>query len=317
MTTEAPIVVRNLVKRYGTMTAVNRVSLSIRPGAILGLLGANGAGKTTTIRMILDIIHPDEGEVLVFGEQVNARNRDRIGYLPEERGLYGKMTVGDYLSFMGRLRQMQPALIRAEADKWLARLDLLERKKSPISELSKGNQQKVQLIATILHDPEVLILDEPFSGLDPVNRHAFEEIVLEKRRLGRALLFSTHVLEQAERLLDDVIMLRKGEAVVDGALADVKRSFGTGWVEVRGEDLGRHLDVMVPSMSRIAVNDGGIRIRMSSRDEARELLGKLVSRGASLDRFQLLEASLNDIFLERVGGINRGLDENSEQEAGA
>ncbi len=300
--------VRNLWKRYGQLAAVAGISFDVRAGTMVGLLGHNGAGKTTTIRIVLDIIKADSGEVQLFGRPFEAGARDRIGYLPEERGLYGQMKVADFLLFMGVLRRMKAGDARRVAAHWLERLELADRAQSLVSDLSKGNQQKVQLISTLIHDPPLLILDEPFSGLDPVNRHTFEQIVLEKRREGRAVIFSTHVLEQAERLLDEVIMLRKGEAVVQGTMTEVRQDFGKGWLEARGRGVGEAMQDC-PHVRIIRTNaDGTVRCHLEDRGNLHAVLQHLVGAGAWVERFELVEPSLNDIFLEKVGGIQMDSD---------
>lgn len=303
------LAVEDLWKRYGEKAAVAGASFSVRPGTLFGLLGGNGAGKTTTIRIVLDIIKADGGRVAIFGGPLSEATKDRIGFMPEERGMYVRMKVIEYLLFIGMLRGMSSHAATREAVKWLERLELGDRQKSLINELSKGNQQKIQLIATLIHDPELLILDEPFSGLDPVNRHKFEEIILDKRREGRAVIFSTHVLEQAERLLDDVVMYRQGQIVVSGSIAEVKRHYGSGWVAIRGEGTAAALERHPAVSERRALEDGTVRYKLASDSDVPAVLRHLVESGARVDHFQRIEASLNDIFLERVGGIDRGLDE--------
>lgn len=300
--------VRDVRKRFGNVQAVDGVSFSVVAGRMLGLLGGNGAGKSTSIRMVLDIIRPDSGEITVFGGTVNQEVRERIGFLPEERGLYGKMRVGDLLVFMGMARGMRGADAKARTGYWLERLELADRRLSPVSELSKGNQQKIQLAATLIHDPELLILDEPFSGLDPVNRHIFETIITERRDQGRAVILCTHILEQAERLVDEVVMLRKGKVVVQGPVGEVRRAHGAGWIEVRGTGVASILAGDTRIQSRRDMGDGTFRVKLPTREDATALLRELVQRGIAVERFAILDASLNDIFLEKVGGIDMGLD---------
>ncbi len=300
----APVLsVSNLWKRYGQLAAVAGVSFEVQAGTMVGLLGHNGAGKTTSIRIILDIIKADSGTVQLFGKPFAAPARDLIGYLPEERGLYGQMKVADFLLFMGVLRKMKAGDAKRVAAQWLDRLELADRANSLVADLSKGNQQKIQLIATLIHDPPLLILDEPFSGLDPVNRHIFEQIVLEKRREGRAVIFSTHVLEQAERLLDEVIMLRKGEAVVQGTMTAVRQDFGRGWLEVRGKGVSEAIAGCPHTRIIRTSSDGTVRCHLEERENLHNVLQHLVAAGAWVERFELVDPSLNDIFLEKVGGI--------------
>jgi ABC-2 type transport system ATP-binding protein len=289
-------------KSYGELTAVAGLSFELLPGRILGLLGQNGAGKTTTIRMILNILKPDKGSIAVLGKSVTGEVKQRIGYLPEERGLYKKMKVGELLLFFGKLKGLSTAQARAEGEKWLERLSLADRKLSAVEDLSKGNQQKVQFIATIMHRPPLLILDEPFSGLDPVNARTFYDIIDELRRDGAGVIFSTHVLEQAERVLDDVIMLKAGQAVVQGTLDEVKAAHGSGWIEVRGEGAEAVLDDH-PGVELKRPAGRAMRWRLKPGTQPGQILALLLERGVAVKKFEQLEASLNDIFLSRIGGL--------------
>jgi len=215
-----------LRKSYGKFVAVDGVSLAVPPGTIFGLLGPNGAGKTTTIRMIMDIIAPDEGQVLFAGRPRRREDLERIGYLPEERGLYRRMTVVEQLAFLGELHGVAAAEAKRRAMAWLERLELADRAPRKVEELSKGQQQKVQIAGTLLHEPEVVILDEPFSGLDPINQGLFKDLLAEYKQQGRTILFSTHIMEQAEKLCDHIGLISKGRVVLDGELADIKRRLG-------------------------------------------------------------------------------------------
>ena len=215
-----------LRKSYGKFVAVDGVSLAVPPGTIFGLLGPNGAGKTTTIRMIMDIIAPDEGQVLFAGRPRRREDLERIGYLPEERGLYRRMTVVEQLAFLGELHGVAAAEAKRRAMAWLERLELADRAPRKVEELSKGQQQKVQIAGTLLHEPEVVILDEPFSGLDPINQGLFKDLLAEYKQQGRTILFSTHIMEQAEKLCDHIALISKGRVVLDGELADIKRRQG-------------------------------------------------------------------------------------------
>jgi len=215
-----------LRKSYGKFVAVDGVSLAVPPGTIFGLLGPNGAGKTTTIRMIMDIIAPDEGQVLFAGRPRRREDLERIGYLPEERGLYRRMTVVEQLAFLGELHGVAAAEAKRRAMAWLERLELADRAPRKVEELSKGQQQKVQIAGTLLHEPEVVILDEPFSGLDPINQGLFKDLLAEYKQQGRTILFSTHIMEQAEKLCDHIALISKGRVVLDGELADIKRRLG-------------------------------------------------------------------------------------------
>src|SRR3954464_5199773 len=224
--------IRNVVKRYEQHVAVGGLSLQVPRGTVYGLLGPNGAGKTTTIRMILDIILPDSGTILLLGKPNTDRAiLDRVGYLPEERGLYKKMQVRRVLLFLAELKGISPTDASRRIDEWLDRFSLRTTEKdwgeAKVDELSRGMQQKVQFIATLLHDPELVILDEPFSGLDPINAQALKDAVLELKRRGKTVVFSTHVMDNAEKMCDSVCIIARGEKVLDGAVADVKRDAST------------------------------------------------------------------------------------------
>src|SRR5262245_55198786 len=217
---------RHVRKVYGGTVAVEDVSMAVPPGSIFGLLGPNGAGKTTTIRMIMDIVAPDSGEVHLFGHPRRAEDLLRVGYLPEERGLYRKMTVLDQLLFLAEIRGLKRAAALPEIERWLERVDLAGRGKSKVEELSKGMQQKVQLIGTVLHQPDLLVLDEPFSGLDPLNQELFRDLLLDYRSKGKSVVLSTHGMELAERLCDHICLISHGRAVLDGELKAIKRQVG-------------------------------------------------------------------------------------------
>jgi ABC-2 type transport system ATP-binding protein len=215
-----------VVKRYGDFTAVDRVSFSVPRGGIFGLLGPNGAGKTTAIRMIMKILLPDEGEIGVLGESLESLDTDRIGYLPEERGLYKKMKILDLLTFFGQIKSVPRAVARTRGGEWLERLGLSDYADKTAEDLSKGMQQKIQFIATVIHEPELIILDEPFSGLDPVNTNVLKDIMLDYHKRGHTLIFSTHMMEQVEKLCDTICLINRGRLVMEGALAEVKRRYG-------------------------------------------------------------------------------------------
>src|SRR5213592_2698102 len=222
-----PVIVDRVTKRFAGHTAVDSLSLSVSSGIIYGLLGPNGAGKTTTLRMIMDIYEPDGGSVRLFGQVGGGRTHSaRIGYLPEERGLYPKMRVLDVLVFLAEAKGVGRRVARARALEWLDRLGLADWRLRKVSDLSRGMQQKVQFISTVLHDPELVILDEPFSGLDPVNSQVLRDTVVDYRRRGKTVLFSTHIMEHAEQLCDRICIIARGKKLIDGTLAEVKRSHG-------------------------------------------------------------------------------------------
>src|SRR5438132_661924 len=301
-----PVVVLDRVtKRFAGHTAVDGLSLAVPRGVIFGLLGPNGAGKTTSIRMIMDILEPDEGEVRLFGERGAGRDHSaRIGYLPEERGLYPKMRVLDVLVFLAEVKGVSRSVARPKAQDWLERLGLGDWRLHRVNELSKGMQQKVQFISTMLHDPELVILDEPFSGLDPVNAQVMKDTVLDLRRRGKTIVFSTHIMEQAEKLCDELCIIARGKKLVDGALGDIKRTRG-GHHLVIGFDgsPGAAQQVFAERGLVKRVDDYGqyAELELAPGADAQIILQRLVASGARLSRFELMEPSLHKIFLDLVG----------------
>ena len=234
MTNGHPTVsIHNITKRFGEFTAVSKLSLAVYPGRVYGLLGPNGAGKTTTIRMIVNIMAPDSGQIEVFGQQITPLLQDRIGYLPEERGLYKKMKVGDQIKFFAALKNVDAKEADRRVTRWLTRLKLAEWKNRKAGELSKGMQQKVQFINSIVHEPDLLILDEPFSGLDPVNLELLKDVILELKASGKTIIFSTHQMEIAERICDDICLINGSRKVLEGSIREVKRGFGRHAVALR------------------------------------------------------------------------------------
>jgi ABC-2 type transport system ATP-binding protein len=298
------IEIRGLRKEYGDTVAVDGLDLVVPRGSVYALLGPNGSGKTTTIRTLLRIQAPDAGEVRVLGLEPGPEVRDRIGYLPEERGLYPRMKVREVLTFLAELKGLPPRASRPRIDAWLERVDLAERADDLVQGLSKGMQQKLQFIAAVVHEPEVLILDEPFSGLDPINQQALREIVGEIRRSERTILFSTHIIEHAERLCDHVCILSRGRAVVEGELARVKREHG-------GRHVGLTLDPWTPEAvaavraapeaARIREDGHAIELTLAEGADPRALLSRLVHAGVGLVRFEVVEPSLQQVFIDRVG----------------
>jgi ABC-2 type transport system ATP-binding protein len=292
--------IENVVKRYGDTAAVDRVSFSVPQGSIYGLLGPNGAGKTSTIRMLLRILLPDEGTIRILGSDLADVDLDRVGYLPEERGLYKKMRLLDQLTYFGEIHGLPRRESRRRAGGWLERLELADRALRPVEDLSKGMQQKVQFIATILHEPELLVLDEPFSGLDPVNTNVLKDIILEYHRRGHTVVFSTHMMDQVDRLCDQICLIDRGRVVLEGKLAAVKKRYGRNGVTIRFEGDGSFL----PSLPEVASfldhgNEMFLRLR-DGADPAR-VLDAARSR-LSIARYEVAEPSIYDIFIEQVGG---------------
>jgi ABC-2 type transport system ATP-binding protein len=295
-----------VTKRFAGHTAVRDLSLDVPRGAIFGLLGPNGAGKTTTIRMIMSILIPDEGRVLLFGGEGSGRDHsERIGYLPEERGLYKKMKVIDNIVFLAEAKGVSRRIAATKGREWLDRLGLSDWTSRKVEDLSKGMQQKVQFIGTLLHDPELVILDEPFSGLDPVNSQVMKDVVVEIARAGRTVLFSTHIMEQAEKMCDHIAIIARGEKVLDGSLTDIKRSYGKRNIALAfGNGGGKGAAAILQDRSLVTrVDDYGssAEVELAPNADHDRLLRALVEAGVGLLRFEVVEPSLQSIFISKVG----------------
>jgi ABC-2 type transport system ATP-binding protein len=298
---KATLKLERVTKRFDDFTAVSELSLNVRAGRIYGLLGPNGAGKTTTIRMIVGITAPDEGSIELFGQSVSAETQNRIGYLPEERGLYKRMKVVDQLKFFAELKNFSGREADAAVDRWLAKVKLSEWKRKKASELSKGMQQKIQFVAAVMHDPDLVILDEPFSGLDPVNVELLKDLVLELKAAGRTIIFSTHQMEVAEKICDDICLINRSRKVLDGSIREVKSSFGRNSVALRFEG-GDSVLEDAALVRKIERHSDEVEALLAPGADAQELLRRLVASGASVTKFELVEPSLHDIFIEKVGG---------------
>jgi ABC-2 type transport system ATP-binding protein len=286
-------------KSFGEFKAVSELSLDARAGRVFGLLGPNGAGKTTTIRMMVNITAPDSGTILLFGRHIDPSVQDRMGYLPEERGLYKKMRVADQLRFFAEIKNMRGKEVESKIDDWLARVKLSEWKNKRASELSKGMQQKIQFITAVIHDPDVVILDEPFSGLDPVNVELMKEIVLDLKRTGKTIIFSTHQMEVAEKICDDICLINRSRKVFEGSLREIKSSFGRNSVAVRCEGGDGVLDD--PALvSKLVRHADEAQALLASGADAQTLLKRLIDSGAVIGKFEMVEPSLNDIFITKV-----------------
>ena len=289
---------RNVRKAYGSFVAVDNVSMAVPAGSIFGLLGPNGAGKTSSIRMIMNITAPDSGEVTVFGHPRTAEDLRRIGYLPEERGLYRKMTVMDQLVFLGEIRGLRGPKLVADIQQWLERVDLAKWAKSKIEELSKGMQQKVQLIGTVLHEPDLLILDEPFSGLDPLNQELFRDLLLGYRSQGKSVVLSTHGMELAERMCDHICLISHGRAVLDGELKAIKRQVGgNAYRLVADGDLERLKTL--PEVEQATVQDNVVKLMLRPDAQGSETLRRMVEF-LNVHEFRSEEPELEQIFLKAV-----------------
>jgi ABC-2 type transport system ATP-binding protein len=293
---------KGVTKRFDEFVAVRDLSFEVKPGTVFGLLGPNGAGKTTTIRMIVNIFAPDQGDVIVMGEHMSAQLQHRIGYLPEERGLYKKMRIGEQLRFFGNLKGLKRTESASRSDRWLRDLGLEEWKDKKAEELSKGMQQKVQFIATVLHDPEFLILDEPFSGLDPVSVDVLKSAILDLKQRGKTIIFSTHQMEQVEQMCDDICLINHGTKVLGGPLREVKRRFGRNIVLMDYEGGDSFLtDELVKRHNRFANHS---ELLLCDGVDSQEILRRALAAGARVNRFEMTEPSLNEIFIETVTGRN-------------
>ncbi len=312
--TPPAIRLQGVQKRFGHTTAVRDLDLEVPLGSIYGLIGPNGAGKTTTIRMILDIIGPDSGTVEVLGSRDIEAQRERIGYLPEERGLYPKMSLLDHLAFFGELKGLSRKQALAEAEVGLERMGLADRAKDKIETLSKGMAQKAQFLGTILHRPALLILDEPFSGLDPINVDLFKRMVLERQREGATILFSTHHIEDAERLCERVCMIAGATKVLDGRVSEVKAASGRREVAIAFEGDGRFLD-SPDIVERVADHGRYVEVRMRDGADPQALLRRAVDAGVRISRFELVEPSLREIFLEKAEQAGLSAEDAPEEAA--
>lgn len=298
----AIIELQNVFKAFGKTKAVNDVSFEVHQGRIFGLLGPNGAGKTTTIRMINYILTPDSGSVTINGIEASPETQKMIGYMPEERGLYKKMKVFDQLMYLTQLKGMNAGDAKKAINYWLKRFEASDWKKKEIGELSKGMSQKIQFIATIAHDPDIYIFDEPFSGLDPINSETLKEIIIELRDSGKTILFSTHRMEQVEQMCDDICLFNQGEAVLTGNLRKIKSSFGENTINLEFEGDGSFLD----KLENVRINNRSTNfaeIRVLNGQSMQDIL-KLAMDHAEIHRFERIEPSLTEIFISTVGEDN-------------
>jgi ABC-2 type transport system ATP-binding protein len=297
------VLIEHITKSYDTVTAVNDLSLAIRQGAVFGLLGPNGAGKTTTLRMVMRILVPDTGTIRILGQPLTDKTQDLIGYLPEERGLYPRMEVRKVLVFLAALKGVPEADAGRRVDEWLERFELSNWAKKKLIDLSKGMQQKVQFIAAVIHKPQVLILDEPFTGLDPVNAVLVKDIMLELRAQGATIILSTHRMEQVEMMCDSICLINKGRNVLHGELREIKKSYGKNTLRIECSGDGNFLN---QSGLVDKVNHFGevMEAKLKPGADPQELLKAAVGQGVRINRFELVEPPLNDIFIEKVGGAH-------------
>ena len=298
--------VSHIHKAFGDVQAVADVSFEVGPGEIFGLLGPNGAGKTTTIRMMLDIFRPDGGEVSVFGGALDEAKKNRIGYLPEERGLYTDLKLEPTLVFLATLKGLDESTARRRLVDWLRRFDLYEHRGKKVQALSRGMQQKAQLIATLLHEPDLIVVDEPFSGLDPVNTRLVKEMMEEQRQAGKTILMSTHQMHQVEALCNRIALINRGRTVLYGEVDRIKREFAGNAVLVEGRgDLSG-----VPGVRHAQQENGAWHLALEQGTSPQDVFRALAAReGLAIERFEIAEPSLDDIFVSVVRGDGEAADE--------
>ena len=291
------IEVKQILKAYGNRAAVNNVSFDVNRGEIFGLIGPNGAGKTTTIRMMMDIIKPDSGEIKVMGEKLNDGSKNKIGYLPEERGLYKKMSVMDTIIYFASLKGVDKVTARKRGEEMLKRADLLPHQNKRIEELSRGMGQIIQVIITTIHEPDLIILDEPFSGLDPVNTQLLKDMIRELKNRGKTIIMSTHLMNDIEELCDRLLMINKGRAVLYGSVAEVKSKYRNNAVliETKGDLTG------IEGVTGITPHNGALELKLDENTTPQMVLERLVKKGIVINRFELSMPSLTEIFIKVVG----------------
>ena len=293
------LTVKNVTKKYGSLVAVNNLSFEVEDGCIFGLLGLNGAGKTTTFRMILGLIDDNDGEILIDGEHINYEISDKIGFLTEERSLLTKLTVLEQAIYYGVLKSMKEADIEKKLDYWLERFGISEYKNKKIKELSKGNQQKVQFITAIMHEPKLLILDEPFSGLDPINVELFKEVIMEMKNKGTSIIFSSHRMEHVELFCEKLVILVKGKSVLQGKLSDIKRDYKKKNLIVKG-DINVHELEKTKGVEKITKEKDEYVISITD-DSYVSSLFKKIAKYDNILKFSVEDPSLNEIFISIVG----------------
>lgn len=291
--------IKNIVKSYAGKTAVDDLSFSVDQGEIFGLIGPNGAGKTSTIRMMMDIIRPDSGEIAILGEKISSDSKNKIGFLPEERGLYRKLSVMDTIRYLASLKGMDPKAAEKRAVELLHQTGMLEHKGKKIEALSKGMGQIIQFLVTIIHDPELVILDEPFTGLDPINTEIVKNMFEDLREQGKAVILSTHRMNDIEELCDRILMIDYGHAILYGNLADIKSEYSNNSILL---DFDGELGDDIPGVSRKRARNGTVELFLDGSTTPQQLLERLVHQGIAISRFEAVVPPLRDIFLQVVGG---------------
>jgi ABC-2 type transport system ATP-binding protein len=299
VSTMEAVAVKHVSKHFDTVVAVDNLSLRVEQGTVFGLLGPNGAGKTTSLRMIMHILAPDEGAVQVLGQPASARTQDLIGYLPEERGLYPRMKVREVLVFLAALKGLSEVEATRWVREWLERLDLAAWSEKKINDLSKGMQQKVQFIAAVIHRPSILILDEPFTGLDPVNASVIKDIMLELRGKGSTIILSTHRMEQVEMMCDAICLVNHGHSVLAGDLRTIKQSYGKNTLRIEYSGNGDFIE-RPDLVERLNHFGAVVEVKLRPGADPQEILKAAIARGVRISRFELVEPPLHDIFIEKV-----------------
>jgi ABC-2 type transport system ATP-binding protein len=291
--------VKNAKMMYGDLVAVDNLSFTIKPGDIFGLLGTNGAGKTTTFRMIMGLLEPTEGQVLYNGQKVGYHNVNEIGYMIEERSLLTKVTVKELMLYFGQLKDMQPKVILERLDYWLDRFDITDYKNKKIKELSKGNQQKIQFISAIINNPKLLVLDEPFSGLDPINTELFVEVIHDFQQKGSMVVFSSHQLDHVESFCEELIVLEKGKAVIEGRIDQVKKDFKKQNILING-DVDIEILENIKGVEKVLKNANHIVVKIENEEVAKEVFN-YVKTCENIKKYDVEQASLSEIFIAKVG----------------
>ncbi|PKK99401.1 MAG: sodium ABC transporter ATP-binding protein [Tenericutes bacterium HGW-Tenericutes-2] len=293
--------VKNARMLYGDLIAVDSLSFTIKPGDIFGLLGTNGAGKTTTFRMIMGLLEPTEGEVLYNGEKVGYHNVNEIGYMIEERSLLTKITVKELMLYFGQLKDMETKVILERLDYWLERFDIVDYKNKKIKELSKGNQQKIQFISAIINNPKLLVLDEPFSGLDPINTELFVEVIRDFQKKGSMVVFSSHQLDHVESFCEELIVLEKGKAIIEGRIDQVKKDYKKQNIKIVG-DVDIETLKNIPGVYQVIENSNEIIVKIENEDIAKNVF-EYVKTCKNIMKYDVEQASLSEIFIAKVGGL--------------
>ena len=298
--TTSVLSVQDVVKHFGPVRAVDGVSFEVKKGTITGLLGRNGAGKTTTIRIVTGVLHPDRGSVRMLGGKTAEEAREQVGYLPEERGLYKQMKLFEQLLFLAEVRGRDPRSMRKPAERWLTRFELWDKRDAKLEELSKGNQQKVQLIGALLHDPDLILLDEPMSGLDPVNVILVRDLLTELKGEGKTVLLSTHMMAEAERTVDEIVLIHGGKVVLSGDLAEVKGRQGRESVHLDFDGDGAFLSTL-PGVTKANVNTNAAELTLATDADPRRILREAAER-LVVRRYEVAAPTLEELFVEAVGG---------------